>query len=256
MWYSTPSWQSSYVSQYLNNPDVTLTSGFSRGGRGFPDISLLAYNYIIAVANNFTAVSGTSASSPVFAGLLSLVNSQRLTHGYKSVGWVNPVLYAYANSFVNDITSGDNHCVAGGTVCCSQGFSAAVGWDPVTGLGSLNFTRFLDTMMRIVTTPPTTQPTYRPGSPTPIPTKAPVNKPSLRPTAPPTMSKGYIRIKEYEEENCDATAIKVTGVISGSCLIEYDSDNNPIGSIKYTCEKGNQFFHFPGISHLLFFTSL
>jgi hypothetical protein len=37
-------------------------------------------------------------------------------------------------SFFNDITYGDNKCCGGYTsiVCCSAGFSATTGWDPVT----------------------------------------------------------------------------------------------------------------------------
>jgi len=39
-----------------------------------------------------------------------------------------------------DIIKGNNKCTAMGLVCCAQGFSAGEGWDPVTGLGSVNFT--------------------------------------------------------------------------------------------------------------------
>jgi tripeptidyl-peptidase-1 len=46
-------------------------------------------------------------------------------------------LYSLDSSVWNDIVTGDNTCTAG--KCCSQGFHAAQGWDPVTGLGSPNF---------------------------------------------------------------------------------------------------------------------
>ena len=39
---------------------------------------------------------GTSASTPVFAGMLSLINSRRLAAGKSSVGFANPALYALA----------------------------------------------------------------------------------------------------------------------------------------------------------------
>ena len=72
---------------------------------------------------------GTSASSPAFAGFVSLINSKRLMNGQSSVGWLNPTLWAYPSSYISeDITSGDNNCVAGSpfnaaTMCCSIGFS-------------------------------------------------------------------------------------------------------------------------------------
>lgn len=54
--------------------------------------------------------SGTSASSPSFAGLFTLVNAQRVKLGQSPLGFVNPLLYAGYESFTNDITSGFNNC--------------------------------------------------------------------------------------------------------------------------------------------------
>ena len=63
-----------------------------------------------------------------------------------TVGFANPALYKWAGNqnIFNDITSGKNNCCAGGwsgstVVCCPEnGFYAVKGWDPVTGLGSIN----------------------------------------------------------------------------------------------------------------------
>jgi hypothetical protein len=101
------------------------------------------------------AVSGTSAACPVVAAMVSLVNTARLEAGQPTLGWLNPTLYSLhaasssSASFVNDIVEGSNHCAAGGMVCCDEGFRAAPGWDPVTGLGSLNFAKFKATMMEV-----------------------------------------------------------------------------------------------------------
>lgn len=96
-------------------------------------------------------VSGTSASCPVVAGMVSLVNSARRAAGKPPLGFLNPALYALHTHFIKDITVGENRCVAAGAQCCAEGFFAARGWDPVTGLGSIDFERFLATMMDIPT---------------------------------------------------------------------------------------------------------
>mmetsp|Transcript_13691 Transcript_13691/g.22820 ORF Transcript_13691/g.22820 Transcript_13691/m.22820 type:complete len:228 (+) Transcript_13691:467-1150(+) len=64
--------------------------------------------------------------------------------------------------FLNDITEGNNQCVAGVRICCPQGFDAQTGWDPVTGLGTLDFERFKHAMMTIPTLYP--QPQSKPRS--------------------------------------------------------------------------------------------
>jgi tripeptidyl-peptidase-1 len=48
----------------------------------------------------------------------------------------------YKNAGVfNDITAGANEA---GTGCGNIGFSAEVGWDPVTGLGTPNYPKLLE----------------------------------------------------------------------------------------------------------------
>jgi kumamolisin len=67
-----------------------------------------------------TTIGGTSAVAPLWAGLIALANAANA----KDAGFVNPTLYAAANAF-HDVTSGNNGA-----------FSAGLGWDPCTGLGS------------------------------------------------------------------------------------------------------------------------
>ena len=52
-------------------------------------------------------VGGTSASTPVFAGLISLINEARLQAGKKQMGFLNPWIYQNADAFT-DVTKGDN----------------------------------------------------------------------------------------------------------------------------------------------------
>lgn len=145
--YARPSYQADAVDEFFksaNPSDVPPKNAFSSNGRGYPDVSVLGYNYIIVDGQRFVAESGTSASAPVFAALLSLINGELLAKGKPSLGFVNPLLYKLrnANGVFNDITEGNNHCAAsfGTPNCCPDaGFKAQRGWDPVTGLGSVNF---------------------------------------------------------------------------------------------------------------------
>ena len=93
--------------------------------------------------NQLTAVGGTSAGAPTFAGILALVSQATSSSG---LGNVNPMLYnlaASSGSAFHDITTGNNMvpCGAGSSNCGSSGqigFSAGTGYDQVTGLGSLD----------------------------------------------------------------------------------------------------------------------
>jgi tripeptidyl-peptidase-1 len=144
-----PSWQSSAVSNYFSTVSTQPVSGYNSNGRGYPDVSLMGNLYAIYVNGVLSGVSGTSASAPAFAGMVALVNAARLANNNATLGWINPSLYKYYQSFIlNDITSGNN--LSGqksGSSCntCSQGFYTATGWDPVTGLGSINFENFYKT---------------------------------------------------------------------------------------------------------------
>jgi len=67
------------------------------------------------------------------AGIISLLNDYLISRDKAPLGWLNPWLYGTASAGFNDITSGSN------PGCDTEGFTAIVGWDPVTGLGTPNF---------------------------------------------------------------------------------------------------------------------
>jgi subtilase family serine protease len=52
-------------------------------------------------------VGGTSASTPMFAGVVSLLNEAREQKGMKRLGFLNPFLYQNAAAFT-DVTVGTN----------------------------------------------------------------------------------------------------------------------------------------------------
>ena len=65
---------------------------------------------------------GTSASAPLFASVISLINNERLQAGKSSLGFVNPALYANPQ-VLNDIVEGENYGCGFG----KEGFSAVSG---------------------------------------------------------------------------------------------------------------------------------
>ena len=184
-YYSQPDWQSSVVANYFNTVEGTVNapvSGFNTIGRGYPDVALAGTSYMVTVNSIMVSVSGTSASCPVFAGMVSLVNAARLGDGKPSLGFLNPVLYSGYTSFANDIVSGSNKCPAISGTCCMEGFNAASGWDPATGLGSIDFSKFMTALSTYPATP------KEPLSPEEIktPTSLPATiMPSLRPSKKP-----------------------------------------------------------------------
>lgn len=62
-------------------------------------------------------ISGTSASTPTFAGIVSLLNDANLAAGKPPLGFLNPMLYSIGVGGLNDITQGN---AAG---CGTPGFS-------------------------------------------------------------------------------------------------------------------------------------
>lgn len=107
---------------------------------------MLGHSYEVVIGGNTYLVDGTSAAAPVFAGVLSLVNSARIKAGKPPVGFANTALYQLAQSNPEaflDVTTGANNCCgmpqSGSVNCCKNaGFHAAPGWDPVTGLGGVD----------------------------------------------------------------------------------------------------------------------
>jgi subtilase family serine protease len=178
-----------------NNSTGICTGGFARppfqsaisisgvpSNRLVPDVSLLASpnfpGYIIctpmsaltgsgdstsscasgiatAVDTNFSLIGGTSASSPVFAGIVTLMNQYL---GSAGLGNINQTLYTLARtspSSFHRVTSGDNdvYCQPGtptgqpvGVICPSGGVAgfnstpadANTGYNLVAGLGSVD----------------------------------------------------------------------------------------------------------------------
>jgi tripeptidyl-peptidase-1 len=140
-----PDYQKSAVTHYLENHTPTFPEGtvWNNTGkaRAYPDVSAIGRNVTTIWMGQAFGVGGTSASSPIVASIVNLINEERLHAGKSPVGFVNPVFYANPDMF-NDILVGHN------PGCGTNGFTCAPGWDPVTGLGTPNYEKmkkvFLD----------------------------------------------------------------------------------------------------------------
>ena len=126
--YALPIWQTNLASKtYPAGAIVALPR------RGVPDVggnadpATGAQRYY-GLANTSTTTGGTSATAPLYAGLIARIVS---IIG-RNVGFVNQIFYSKPTAF-RDITQGNNAVPDLGV---PTGFSATVGWDACTGLGS------------------------------------------------------------------------------------------------------------------------
>ncbi len=106
----------------------SCTSGFENSANGYLFL---------------TAAGGTSFATPIFAGMVAIINQQQ---GYTTgQGLINKTLYTlasdattYASAF-RDITTGNNDCDSGSSFCSGTiGFAAGTGYDQATGLGTVD----------------------------------------------------------------------------------------------------------------------
>ena len=105
--------------------------------RGVPDVAgMVAMTGFFINGAGPQGGYGTSAVAPLYAGLIATINAFL----GRNTGFLNPTLYKYGPRICNDIRFGNNDS---GRVPDSPFYTAAVGWDAVTGWGSINGRRLL-----------------------------------------------------------------------------------------------------------------
>jgi len=135
--YSIPSWQST-VSMATNMGSTRY--------RNFPDVAMVGDTILFAVSGGHmsSGTGGTSASTPLWAAFLALVNQQAAKNQKPPVGFLNPTLYALAQSSryaqdLHDITVGNNTNDASPTQYYAvPGFDLTTGWGSPTGQNLMN----------------------------------------------------------------------------------------------------------------------
>jgi len=151
--FSKPSWQTGPgvpADGQRDTPDLSFNASASHDEIVICSQSSCVNNYR-NTDTTFDLIGGTSAGTPVFAGILALINQSK---GHAQ-GNINAQLYSLAASAstswaFNDITTGDNKvfCTVATTNCTSSpiGYSAGPGYDQVTGLGSVDATALIDAL--------------------------------------------------------------------------------------------------------------
>ena len=132
------------------SPSYVPPSWYNATGRAYPDVSACGRNYIVFIGGVPIPVDGTSAATPTFASIVSLLNDFQLSNAKSPLGFLNPLLYRWASdaaySVFHDVVMGNNRCPEDLSLCCEYGLSAAVGFDLVTGLGTPNFAGMLSSL--------------------------------------------------------------------------------------------------------------
>lgn len=137
--FDIPDFQKTAVAAYKASADADLPPQnlWNNTGRGYPDIAALGGQkapYCVNVGGMFEGVAGTSAASPVAAGVFALLNGLRSSQNKAPLGFLNPFIYQNPTAF-NDVTSGVNT----GSAMRKYGFKAIKGWDAATGWGTPNY---------------------------------------------------------------------------------------------------------------------
>jgi kumamolisin len=127
--FNSPSYQSGVPSEFSAHrsyPDVAFNADPATGEPTWVHYNPKAGAAVPTTAN-YIVIGGTSIAAPQWSGFMALVGEAR---GSKSLGFLNPIIYAAATSnqdaYFNDITSGSDGA-----------YTAARGWDAVTGWGSM-----------------------------------------------------------------------------------------------------------------------
>ncbi|MBS1876964.1 MAG: S8 family serine peptidase [Acidobacteria bacterium] len=139
------------VSAVFRKPSWQTGPGVPDDGmRDIPDISMSSsvYHvpYYVATGGSAGYYGGTSVATPIFAGVVALLNQFLTAAGalqQPGLGNLNPTLYKLAQTAPNvfhDVVTGDNKvpCSAGSPDCVGGwvGYNAGPGYDLATGLGS------------------------------------------------------------------------------------------------------------------------
>ncbi|OJJ99308.1 hypothetical protein ASPACDRAFT_52709 [Aspergillus aculeatus ATCC 16872] len=120
--FARPSYQDADVTSYLQSLGSIYEGLYNPQGRGIPDVSTQANNFVLRDHGEWMKTGGTSAAAPVFAAIISRLNAARLEQGKSTLGFLNPWLYSLKQRGFTDI-------VDGGSVGCDEPTGAQMATD-------------------------------------------------------------------------------------------------------------------------------
>jgi kumamolisin len=152
---SLPPWQQVVTVPKSLNDGTTV-------GRGVPDVAgnaSLNSGYMVTVDGTLIGpLCGTSAVSPLYAGLMAIVNASL----GQPVGFLNPTLYAFRETVCRDVNAQamigsppDNGVPAYTNPITTRhfpavnGYPSGAGWDACTGLGTIDGSALLGALQSV-----------------------------------------------------------------------------------------------------------
>ena len=118
-----PAYQADVVAGYLSS-GVALPlnrSWFNATSRGLPDVTCLGYDAFVVNAGRWALESGTSQSTPIFAGIIAVLQAEYLNITNTTLGFINPLMSDQHTSHTHHTPTHtapatyplpDAHCVA------------------------------------------------------------------------------------------------------------------------------------------------
>jgi len=140
------------ISTHFSQPSYQK-SAIHQNYRAVPDVSALGSNLFTIVGGAPSREYGTSASAPIFAAILTLINNRLRLNGNETLRNAHEVFYQNENTnWFTDITSGNNCGTRANnnlgefnfpTLKLGQCYFAGSGYDAVAGLGTPNFANII-----------------------------------------------------------------------------------------------------------------
>jgi hypothetical protein len=233
--------QSAAVNAYIAKQPSAISSNvylYPPGMRAVPDVAALASELLLVTGGVRSMIYGTSGSAPIVAAFVSLANNAKSRaqqqHTGTGIAQIHAMLYGQNNVILRDVTVGDNcpgeqygQWIANfpdfGATC----YNASVGWDAVTGLGTLNVSRLVELAATWVAPPPppTPTPTPKPPASTAAPgtPRPPTPPPTPKPKPGPPHTHAPVDNSDSSSSSC-----------SGSNATDDDGDDDPHAKSKTT----------------------
>jgi tripeptidyl-peptidase I len=103
--FASPLYQVAQTAAYKTSIGTTYAGRYNPAGRGYPDVAAQGERIAIVHNREGKLIEGTSASAPIFASVIALINDRLVSRGRSTLGFLNPWLYANPQAF-NDIARG------------------------------------------------------------------------------------------------------------------------------------------------------